>query len=559
MIRKITGAIGMEAAGDSWACSRCTYLNGETSCVCEMCGRARPREKFQWPCLRCTFLNEETSGSCELCGLVCPRVPSERLARKREALAADSLNACEKAMPHVYEKAKKKKKRKRVEASLTKKETKMRPSSSGNGSAVDSRAAFSEMRTEKKKTEKMLHGATAKRASSFGNGSAVDSRAAFPEMRTEKKKTEKTLHEATAKRASSFGNGSAVDSRAASPEMRASHPASALALAKRSCLTPSQFEMILEHAFLSRGGREAYEDRSVVSCLQSAEYRPDKKSVRKNFYGSVYPDFIEDLLFSGKHVDADFGLFVDLGSGIGQALMQTVLRSPRACALGVEVAPARHAKGMLLMSDIDRVLEAFGANFCVSDGRCMLRNASFAPLESALTTTLLRKPRSDAWPGDLPDEATLVDVIKRADVLFLNNAEGTMNERGDGRIELAVCRLARSMKVGAKLFAMDSLSQMFETNCWTPQADQLDGASCWMRESEIVVRGGVSWQRGEPRDHAVFMYTKMCDRWVCDACTLQNALVGEDGLPTLVCAFASEHAAFRDEKRRSRRRRNNGK
>ena len=243
-------------------------------------------------------------------------------------------------------------------------------------------------------------------------------------------------------------------------------------------LTHHDVTQIFDEMFDLKGGRLRYESKSFSK----------HQSKSKNFYGSVYPDFVERILERELSSDRPF-LFVDLGSGIGNTLIQTTLRNPRACAVGIEIVRERHEAALSLLSSAQK----YDATIAQ---RCLLVHGSFAPVERAATAIVARAPYGPSWPPGMPEEATLVDILRRADVVFLNNAEGTMNERRESSLELTVCRLMRCLKVGARLLAMDSLAASWETNRWEAQPDQLGNVDRWMRERTIDVEGGVSWQRG---------------------------------------------------------------
>lgn len=113
------------------------------------------------------------------------------------------------------------------------------------------------------------------------------------------------------------------------------------------------------------------------------------------------------------------------------------------------------------------------------------------------------------------------------------------------------CELCRFMKNGSKIIAVDQLTR-FETNSWLIDGD--DGLGYWMKEEKIELHGAVSWNRGDAKVHDWYMYTKVADKWRCNACRLDNPLVKPTQDASMkVCQFFSDHVGFGEEQRRSKR------
>ena len=109
------------------------------------------------------------------------------------------------------------------------------------------------------------------------------------------------------------------------------------------------------------------------------------------------------------------------------------------------------------------------------------------------------------------------------------------------------CELCRHMKIGARIIAVDQLTQ-FETNLWKLDDNPL--STCWMKEESIQVDGAVSWNRGDAKEHTFWMYTKISNEWRCNACTMSNLLV--KGNET-VMDCAQSHPGYAPERRKSKR------
>jgi len=148
-----------------------------------------------------------------------------------------------------------------------------------------------------------------------------------------------------------------------------------------------------------------------------------------------------------------------------------------------------------------------------------------------------------------------IDLIRIGDVFFLNNALDTMGSRNGTGVNILgnFCELCRFMKVGARLITVDPLL-LFETNNWTNQITKQD--EHWMKEERITLKGAVSWNRGDVKNHDWYLYTKVRDDWCCNACTLLNNLkCDSDNTTVMECEFIEGHQGKDQVKRTSKRKR----
>jgi hypothetical protein len=184
-------------------------------------------------------------------------------------------------------------------------------------------------------------------------------------------------------------------------------------------------------------------------------------------------------------------------------------------------------------------------------------------------------------------------LFKIGDAFFLNNAEDTMGSRNGSNIDILgdfcefvdmlffialfflncwnqyLCffifegTLCRYMKIGSRLVTVDQLSR-FEQNTWrkinSDGSKNNDGElDYWMKEESIRINGGVSWNRGDEKNHIYWLYTKIKNDWTCDACTMINPLLkcsGDDQrlISNDVCFNFDYHSNISQEKRTSKRR-----
>ena len=187
---------------------------------------------------------------------------------------------------------------------------------------------------------------------------------------------------------------------------------------------------------------------------------------------------------------------------------------------------------------------------------------SFCPSDA------MEKAWHDSWSAlPSPGRCTLREVIQRADVIFLNNAEETMSTRNQvsrvrGRPHASVQQmfryLVRSARNGTRIVAMAPL--FWENNNWDVDSSDPADRGYWMETRKASITGSVSWNvreghsLGRPVQHAVYIYTKRADAWKCNACKVNNDLMDESGAPSRSCQLQNDHIGYAEEKRTLRTR-----
>ena len=148
--------------------------------------------------------------------------------------------------------------------------------------------------------------------------------------------------------------------------------------------------------------------------------------------------------------------------------------------------------------------------------------------------------------GFSADGITPIELFSVGDLFFLNNAEGTMGERNSGSLMVHIAQLMRHMKIGSRMITVDQVSEL-TTNCWEKQDWDPEDRGCWMKEERVRLFGAYSWNRGHPKEHHLWLYTKVRNSWICNSCTVQNDM----SVKECECQLDPNHKPA--EKRRSRR------
>ena len=336
---------------------------------------------------------------------------------------------------------------------------------------------------------------------------------------------------------------------------------------------------------------KAGEAPGVHSKSNGASARQPKsrnRTQKKAQYGSIYPDLAHAIFERGQLKNGE--LFVDIGSGIGQAVLHAPLYAPGAYSVGLELISIRHTHAIFLETKMNQVREYVklyhknkheetrgedadseqqlnpAQKTEIGTTHTMMLCGSFAESkvvpfnhpEFLLVQPTYAKDRSNLIqmlkPGaDLNGGVTPEELFAAGDLFFLNNAEGTMRGRNTENLMEHIARLMRGMKVGARMITVDQVSEL-KTNCWNKLENsgcrKGEDHTCWMKEQPVVLHGAYSWNRGDPRDHILYLYEKMRNTWICNSCTCEHSMEVES---CDVCRLDPNQRPA--EMRRSKRRR----
>ena len=336
---------------------------------------------------------------------------------------------------------------------------------------------------------------------------------------------------------------------------------------------------LMDLLFLSWGGRFVYEkDKGVdndgtVGASASSSTNQDKAQ-----YGSIYPDLAHAIFERGQLEKGE--LFIDIGSGLGQVVVQAPLYCPGAVGVGLELMVQRHTHALTLEAKMRRVREyvklsredpdnsttqagehepyltmmlcgSFVGNtripFIHHDFQ--VSHEEYAQLREPVVR-LLNAGRSagDCGDGSSSSSSTTTstddiegitpsELFSVGDLFFLNNALGTMSGRNSGDLMGHIARLMRHMKIGARMITVDQVLSL-DTNCWgedVRNAEDPTDEGCWMKEEKVSLYGAYSWNSGVPRDQTLWLYTKVRDKWTCNGCTFAHNNV----ISHLVCSTCS--------------------
>ncbi|KAK7234639.1 hypothetical protein SO694_00191034 [Aureococcus anophagefferens] len=265
------------------------------------------------------------------------------------------------------------------------------------------------------------------------------------------------------------------------------------------------FVRALDGAFASLGGRERVEHGGGVRGNLAPDASVCSSGQRDAHYGAVLPNLVAHCLSRARLAAGE--TFVDVGSGLGAAVLQAALTTTCARAVGVEVVRSRH------------------------DAALAVRDATLTQLPPAAAAAL--EARAELRLGDAFDAAT-ADFLSSCDVLLVNNANGTMAPE---RVAVAshrpldeqLANVAKRCRVGARLVAMDTIPL-------------LDAAALGGAFDRLEFDSGplaVSWTDGPV---PLVLYTKRKVSWTCPRCTFENPLFDD-------FAFITECALCPDELR----------
>jgi hypothetical protein len=180
-------------------------------------------------------------------------------------------------------------------------------------------------------------------------------------------------------------------------------------------------------------------------------------------------------------------VFVDIGSGVGSVVFQAALACKK--ATGIELCRGRHETAQELY-------EEFKIAFPEAAGRTHL------------------------FPGDFRNPENF-DVPRDADVLFVNNAKSIFSVRsvaeGSNTLDWHVSRLACGMRVGSRIIAFESLTDLEHPNV----------GQCFERAEYLSTPGATSWTDTSMSRTPFYMYTKRGNTWTCSSCKAENPLLEE--------------------------------
>lgn len=214
-------------------------------------------------------------------------------------------------------------------------------------------------------------------------------------------------------------------------------------------------------------------------------------------YGRCTSTLVETCIREAKIIEND--RVIDIGSGIGTVVLQ--IASTIGCpSIGIELLKNRHNVATHLKEIYDK--------YCFID-RPFLQCGPINFICGDFTSSHYRK------------------MITSATVLFVNNAQGTFEERcvdtGKKTLNYFVASLFRQTNVGSRLIALEpilylqseELSQVFEVI----QVKSLPESVAW---SAVGVE--------------IYIYTKISETWSCKRCTTDNKLYNELYEPITTCA-----------------------
>jgi len=209
-------------------------------------------------------------------------------------------------------------------------------------------------------------------------------------------------------------------------------------------------------------------------------------------YGRANSSLIQAVIAETEIKETD--RFIDIGSGIGQVVMQ-IACTVGCPALGIEFVNGRHACAMQLQEYYLEFLSKAGA--LAGDCRLIL--------------------------GDFVDKRHR-DSILQSTVVFVNNACGTFGSRcvesGNLTLDYHVASLVKQMKIGTRVVAFDRLLELERPELADVfHCHDFDGGS-----------GATDWTERSNKRIRLFYYLKRADTWICQKCTYGNPLVECDGL-----------------------------
>jgi hypothetical protein len=311
-------------------------------------------------------------------------------------------------------------------------------------------------------------------------------------------------------------------------------------------------------------------------------------------YGSVFPDLV-NAIFSRTGL-REGELFVDIGSGIGQIVLQAPLFKQGVLGVGLELLKARHEVALNLELRARQVRQYVTLYRALQDGSTDaimacdpivngVDTAAHPPRTLMLCGSFVSERRDERWehpriplnysevyPSYASDRKELAvrlvggeqanhpqaaitppQLFHQGDVFFLNNAEDTMTSRNSVNLMAHIARLMRRMKVGARILMVDQCTDL-ETNSWNAfdHARDAEGRqrTCWAHEEEVELEGAYSWNRGEAKTQRLWLYTKVLDCWYCNSCTMEHKMY-----ETVCETCAGDPGCTGAERRVSKRRR----
>ncbi|CAM9127947.1 unnamed protein product [Chrysoparadoxa australica] len=253
-------------------------------------------------------------------------------------------------------------------------------------------------------------------------------------------------------------------------------------------MTHSQWKKVLKTAFeeLAEGGRDDFEARKgITGCIEV--------DGRRTMYGSLYEGGVSQLIEMARINQATN--FLDIGSGIGQVVMQVAALTGAKCT-GIEVAPKRH----------DAACELLDQVIATAEQQTDMRVAELSKL----------RDRVDLIKADFTKQE---DVIKSADVIFFNNFAGWFSQKENDRTKPGTScgedKLVRMLanRRGFHLITLEEL--LTPPKAWVVQMSK-----------EEMQPGQVSWGASEENQHTrrlpFYHYQIWWQEWQCHHCEHMN-------------------------------------
>ena len=287
-------------------------------------------------------------------------------------------------------------------------------------------------------------------------------------------------------------------------------------------------------------------------------------------WGRALPDLVDEMRHLCNLQPRD--VFVDVGSGCGQVVLQ-VAATIGCESHGIEVMEGRHYSALQIRelfcsTMLDRIPSDVEVEASISSSSSSTGEASKSPKSKCPTyvrSDVLRQINGNETNSEgggcgcffhigsfeSPEHAAR---ILRADVVFVNNAEGIFStRRGGGRdLNASLARLMCRMKIGSRVLTLDpieslasltdvltvvesdgqiaatsaevlsSSSSSSSTTGLTYNPDDHQGAFTLVETKSS--RGACSWREESMNRQDMYVYEKRRNKWRCKCCGWNNEL-----------------------------------
>lgn len=264
-------------------------------------------------------------------------------------------------------------------------------------------------------------------------------------------------------------------------------------------LSAEQWRKCLDMAF-QKGwdGRDGLERKLVGGRSKVGD--------RETMYGGLYSNAVEEVIKVANITKDD--RFFDVGSGIGQVVMQVALRTG-AKSLGVELDEKRHQEAVKLRGYLhDQLLEeehTQAAGALIDDSKVTLMHGCFTSTEES---------------------------IIGSNVIFFNNAGGHFHgckagenpQKGEQKFENKLIEILKKCETGTKLITVEDMVNL--PRGWKTKV-VLDNRSTPLEVSTMKIIDCSEENIGEQAcswrvDLTLYMYT-IQPEWMCQKCTLRSS------------------------------------